>query len=159
MTEQQGVDALRTYLLSAVNTLDDERIRMHAFTSGKIYEDENITVTAIPTDHMNGEHPSYAFMIEGDGKRIFFTGDMHCGSPDDFPMLAKELPSELIVSEFVHFCKDTLLPHLQACKTKRVLFNHYNENWTPPVVEWMKTKEAGLPFPISLVCDGDTVEL
>lgn len=155
MTEQQGIDALRTYLLSSLEQLTDN-VRFHVFSAGKVYADENITVTAIATNHMNGVHPSYAFMIEGEGKRVFFTGDMHCGSPDDFPELAKELSSELIVSEFVHFREDTLLPHLRACKAKQVLFNHYHEAWTPPVVQRMNA-EALLPMPVRIVCDGETV--
>lgn len=159
MPEQQSVDALRTYLLSADETFADDRIRLQTFKEGEVYRDENVVVTAIATDHMNGVHPSYAFMIEGEEKRLFFTGDMHCGSPDDFPQLAKELPSELIVSEFVHFREDTLLPHLRECKTKQVLFNHYNENWTPPIVAAMNSGEDALRIPVRIVTDGETIEI
>ncbi len=158
MTEQQGADALCTYLLSAQEKLEDN-IHFHVFTAGKVYEDENITVTAISTDHMNGAHPSYAFMIEGEGKRVFFTGDMHCGDPHDFPALAKELPSDLIVSEFVHFRENALLPHLRECKAKQILFNHYNEIWTPPVVEAMNSGENALKIPARIVVDGETLEI
>lgn len=159
MTEQQGVDALRTYLLSLTDNGIGNNVRLHTFEAGKVFEDENIVVTAIATNHMNGSHPSYAFMIEGEGKRVFFTGDLHCGDAVDFPMLAKELPSDLLVCEFAHFHQQAIFKHLQQVKTKQIIFNHYNENFAPAMVEDMINGEKKLKFPACLAHDGDEITI
>lgn len=49
------------------------------YTDGIIFSNGDIKVTAVHTHHMpkkNGEHMSYAFRIECDGKMIVFSGDM-----------------------------------------------------------------------------------
>ncbi len=158
MTEQQGVDALRTYVSSSQDNGIGDNVRLCVLQEGKVFEDENITVTAIPTDHMNGKHPSYAFMIEGEGKRVFFTGDLHCGDASDFPQLAKDLPSEVVVCEFAHFRKPCIEQHLRDVKTKQVVFNHYNENWAPAMVAEL-ADDVAFTLPVSLAHDGEIMEI
>ncbi len=38
-------------------------VHYHAAKEGFVYQDENITVTAIPTRHMTGGEPSFPFPI------------------------------------------------------------------------------------------------
>lgn len=159
MTEQQGVDALRTYLLSTLENGIGDNVRLHTYGSGEVFADENVKVTAIPTNHLNGAYPSYAFMIEGEGKRVFFTGDLHGGDAADFPQLAKELPSDLIVCEFAHFRKAAIERHLRECDTKQVVFNHYNENWAPALIGELANGADALDVPVRMACDGDIVEI
>ncbi len=158
MPEEMGLKALRGYMLAADDTFDEERMQLCHYEAGVVYADENITVTAIPTNHLNGVHPTYAFMVEGQGKRVFFTGDLHRGKPDDFPALAKELLSDAVITEFAHFGDQPLLPHLRALKTKQILFHHYNEKFIP-LVENMQTGPNALDVPVRLLQDGDIIEL
>ncbi len=155
VTEQKTVDALGSIVLSRADTFDTARLRLHTYEAGEIYRDENITVTAIQTDHMAGQYPSYAFMVEGDGQRLFFTGDLHPGKPADFPVLAKELSSTAVVTEMAHFKWDALLPHIRETKTAQVLVNHYNDTWSLECIDALK---AAVDIPVQKVCDGDVFE-
>lgn len=155
MTEQRGVDAMLGLMHSYGDVFDTERLRLHVFSAGEVYRDENIAVTAIPTNHMNGQYPSFAFMVEGEGKRLFFTGDLHAGDASDFPQTAKELPSDAVICELAHFKESALLPHLQATKAKRVLINHYNDSWSLRCIEILK---KALATPLVKVRDGDVFE-
>jgi len=155
LTEQKTADALCDIVLSRSVTFDTARLRLHTFEAGEIYRDENITVTAIPTDHMNGVYPSYAFMVEGEGKRLFFTGDLHVVDPYDFPKPAMQLPSEAVVCELAHFKGDALLPYLQKAQTKTVMINHYNDTWSLDEID--RIREA-MDVPVIKACDNDTFE-
>ena len=153
VTEQKTVDALHAIVLSRADAFDTARLRLHTYVEGEIYRDENIAVTAIATNHMNGKYPSFAFMVEGDGQRVFFTGDMKVGNPIDFPFLAKKLPSTAVVAEMAHFKADALLPHIEACDTQMVLVNHYNDSWSLESIAKLQEKVS---VPVHKVCDGDT---
>lgn len=51
----------------------------NVFTTGKIYEDENIKVTAVPTTHIapvDGKPRSFGFIVEAEGKKLVFSGDL-----------------------------------------------------------------------------------
>ncbi len=55
-------------------------LQTHPIADGLLFEDENIRVTALHNRHMkedgsNGWH-SYSFLIEAEGKRIVFSGDV-----------------------------------------------------------------------------------
>ncbi len=155
LTEQKTIDALYGIVLARLDDFDTARLRLHTYTAGEIYRDENITVTAIATDHMEGKYPSFAFMVEGDGQRLFFTGDLHSNQPVDFPVLAKELPSTAIVTEMAHFRWTALLPHIEAVKAAQVLVNHYNDTWS---LESIDALAKAVDVPVQKVCDGDVFE-
>lgn len=166
MTEQSGVDAMRAMICSATDTMHEDRLRLHTFGPGLVYEDENITVTSVPTNHMNGKHPSYAFVIdaksgEDQGKRIVFTGDLHHGDAADFPAPAKTEPSDAIVSELVHFGIPAAIEQWKNCPTKRLFITHYSNRFPldPKAAAELEAALSGLPFPSGLVHDGDEYEI
>lgn len=153
--DRGSADGLRQFIISMNDSLDEERLRLHTYEAGVIYSDENITVTAIPTEHMEGKHPSYAFVIDGDGQRVIFTGDLHGGDPYDFPRIAMEAPSDAIICELAHFHVADVLPYIRKCNTRRFFFNHYNENWTDEIVQLQESGE--LPYPVAMLRDGDKI--
>lgn len=58
---------------------------------GLVYEDENISLSAVPTTHLpevDGKPQSYAFIIKAEGKTVVFSGDIN---KDDFDSV---LPGE-----------------------------------------------------------------
>ncbi len=68
--------------------LDRDRPRVSEFSSGVIYDDGTLRVTAIPTRHCEPK-PSYAFLLEGDGRRVLLTGDLSQWlAEEDFPEIA-----------------------------------------------------------------------
>ncbi|MBQ4043944.1 MAG: MBL fold metallo-hydrolase [Clostridia bacterium] len=163
LAEQMGIDAFRAAVFAADKVYDDERLRMHKTEVGVFYSDDNITVTALPTRHnKNGELPSFSLIVDNtrEGKRIVFTGDLHWGDAADFPIPAKEEPSDVIVCEMAHFHATTIFPILEKCPTKQIFINHmwfkYDECMAA-VREAERTLSLGIP--IHAVEDGEEYEL
>jgi len=154
LAEDRGIAALKELILSMDKVFHEDRIRLKKAKPGVIYTDENITVTAIPTDHCQ-PYPSYAYMIEGEGKRVFFSGDLHHGDAADFPLIAREEPSDLIVCEMTHIDHDVMLPLLGSCPTKKVLFNHVCWDYDEKCAA-IKAAQGTYPMPIIAVSDGET---
>ena len=122
---------------------------------GIIYEDEAIRVTAYPTRHVENSH---ALLIEAEGKRVLFTGDL--GGPSiDFPVAVLDEPLELAVCECAHFAGTSYVPVLEGKKNLRQLcFNHYTNAaiLMPPVGEIAK---ALGDIPVFCASDGTEIVL
>ena len=160
-TEEQTLKGFRTFVQTSLDEDEwhEDRIRLHTYEAGTFYDDGVLKVTAIPTKHLEARnHPSYAFCIEAERKRVVFTGDMHHGNPIDFPSVAEEKPCDAIFCELVHFHMDKLLPHMKNCDVKNFCFHHYNEDWSiKEINELIESKE--LPYPVTVIKDGDIIEL
>ena len=146
----------------ALHDLEEDRIRLHHMSAGVFYQDGNITVTAIPTRHIeNGKRPSYAYAIDtSDGKRVIFTGDLHQNDAADFPQIAKDEASDAIICEQALFSVDTIFAHLRQCPTKQVWMNHVAHRYEESIV-LLRQAEADhtLPMPMHAVDDGDEYEV
>ena len=121
--------------------------------AGKIYSDENITVSAIPTDHIGGA-PTYAYVIEAEGKKLLFTGDLS-GDFHDYPTIVFEEDFDAVVSEFTHFRLDTCVPKMINSRTKQMIFTHvawYN-------IDEINTVTDQFPFPFYIAQDGNIYEI
>lgn len=145
-------------MLSMKDAINEAKLQMKLYEAGVIYQDENVTVTAIPTDHVIGGRPCYAMMIEGDGKRVVITGDLHREDPYDFPPIAQEEPTDAIICEFEHFHTDALLPYIKNCQTKQFIFHHYNAAWSLDELTALQ-KSNILPYPVILAKNGDWIEV
>lgn len=156
--EESTLAALRQFIECSDGPIDETRMRLHTYGPGVVYEDENIKVTAVSTDHMNGEHPSYAFVIEGDGKRLIIAGDLHHHEPVDFPAIAETEPSDAVICELAHFQMEALMPHLRRCQCKRFLFNHYKEPWGIEQIQNL-IADNPLDYPVYMLRDGDRIIL
>lgn len=156
LPEQGGVEAFRTLLLAGDKMLDDTRIRLKTTAPGLLYDDGCLAVTAIPTGHMGKEYLSYAYLMEGEGKRVVFTGDLRA-DVTDFPMVVETVPTEAVVCEMAHFGPEQIQPHLERCLTKQFFFHHIYgmEAALAAEVKWQET----LSFPVHFVEDGDVWEV
>lgn len=150
LPEECCMIGFRELMLSMKDSFNADNLQLSLYQAGVIYQDENITVTAIPTDHINGVHPAYALMVEGEGRRVIFTGDLHRDDPYDFPKIAEEEPSDAIICEFEHFHVDAILPHMEKCQTKQFFFHHYNAPWSLSELTQLQSNNC-LPYPIYLV--------
>lgn len=162
LARQEGIDAFKQVLLAAGKGLDEKRIRLKLTQPGTFFEDENLRVTAVPTRHMNnGEIPTYSLIIDTkEGKRIVFTGDLHPNDAADFPQIAKQEPSDVIVCEMAHFGYRTIFPIVAQCPTKRVLFNHVWYRYEENLKAIADAQASGsMPFDLFAVNDGDEFEL
>ena len=125
MTEKGVSEALKSLISLTAKPLDESRLHFKVASEGCVFEDENIRVTYIPTRHMAVQsRPSYAILVEGDGKRVLFSGDMsqHLAE-NDFPKEAYQF-LDLFVCELAHFSVEELVPYLDNVGAKRVAFTH-----------------------------------
>ena len=158
LTEEGLSDALRGLILAADKSFAEDRIRLRLTEAGSFYADENLTVTAIPTRHMEAAGcPSYAYLIQGEGRRLLFTGDLRYPDAADFPAEASE-PTDLIVCEMAHFGPEEIFPRLADCPTKQVLFHHVYHSYEASMAA-IREVDGRYPFPVRAVEDGEVVEL
>ncbi len=83
----ETVDGFMTVLKNTEGDFETEYTHTaHKISEGVIYDNGDIRVTAIHTDHMpmkNGEYQSFAFKVENEGKTLVFSGDMRLENLDD----------------------------------------------------------------------------
>ena len=157
LAEERGIAALKEVIFSMDNIFCDDRIRLKKAEPGVIYADGNITVTAIPTMHCL-PRPSSAYMVEGEGKRIFFSGDLHRPDASDFPEQFRLLESDLIVCEMAHVKENIMLPLLGGCPTKKVVFNHVSYDFETKMAA-IAEANGKYPMPILAARDGDVIDV
>ena len=129
-----------------------EDLRIAGFREGTVYEDENLKLTAIGTQHCEC---SYAFFIEAGGKKLLFTGDL-CRPAVDFPQIAFETDLDLLVCETAHFSPDECIPVFDKTRAKRILHTHINDSrWIPALYAQMQTPH---PYEYGAAFDGLEIE-
>ena len=154
LTEQRGIDALA----DPFGELEPERVRFHLMNTEIGYADGNIRFIPVPTRHLEAAgRPAYGYVVEAEGRRMLFTGDMSGGlAKDDFPAVSAEMDFDLIVSELAHFGVSEVEPYVRKCHTKQFAFTHvfplskYND------IEALKKR---VDFPILCPADGDELVL
>ena len=117
-----------------------------------VFDDGNIRVTAIRTAHLEWyETPSYAFLIEGDGKKLLYTSDL---APDfhDYPEVAFTEDLDAVLCELVHFDLGDNVEKIRATRAKRFIFTHYRHNK-------LDGADYEFPFPVDVATDGDAFEI
>ena len=122
----------------------------HQVQEGALYDDGVLKVTAYRTLHTA---ESYCYLIEAEGKRVFFSGDMcHRGPQNDFPTCIFEKPLDLAICEAAHFCATEYLPLFKGQHhLKKLCFNHYSDRFLSSVLEM---KELLPEFPVLRAFDG-----
>lgn len=134
-----------------------DRLRMKVFEAGVVYDDGALKVTAIPTRHCE-PRPSYGFLLEADGKRVLLSGDLsQFLQKGDFPTAVADGDLDLFVCEMAHFGEEHVLPYLETCTAKRVIFNHYQKRKEADI-ERLSAPDR-FPFPVSAATDGEVVEV
>ncbi len=96
-------------------------------SEGTIYDDGVLKVTAYMTKHCE---ESYALLLEAEGKRVLYTGDLSSkqGPEYDFPTSALESTIDLLICEGAHFPATKYLPIYEGCKTiNRIWVTHFKE--------------------------------
>ena len=90
--------------------------------SAVIFDDGNLKVTAIPVDHYKNAH---AFLLEAEGRRIVFTGDLVEGMPD-YPAIISEVEMDVVVTEGAHtkLNQPETMELLKQSRTKTLVITH-----------------------------------
>ncbi len=137
-----------------------ERVRLLVAQEGLVYRDENISVRYFATKHGVSKEksiPSYGILIEAEGKKILFSGDLsnHL-SGNDFPQTALEEPLDAMILEFAHFTYEDVKPYLERCRAKQLWFNHL---FPLSKIDIINAVRPEYPYPIYVAEDGDVMEL
>ena len=89
-----------------------------------IFDDGNLKVTAIPVDHYQNAH---AFLLEAEGKRVVFTGDLMADMPD-YPKVitGSDVDLDVVVTEGAHtrLNKPEVMALLKSSRTKQLVITH-----------------------------------
>ncbi len=128
-------------------------LRLRSYAAGVVYEDENVRVTAIPTKHCEDSH---ALLLEAEGKKVLFTGDL-CRPSVDFPEVAFREELDLIVCELAHFSPDECVEVFDKTKAKRIIHTHiYEKRWGEALARQLA---APHPYRYGAAKDGDELNV
>lgn len=117
-------EAVKTFALFLVEQIAERpssgKLSFEIYKEGVIYSDENLRVTAIPTQH---KPYSYAFMVEAEGKKLLFTGDLH-GYYIDMPKVAFDGSLDFILCECAHQPMEIVEEVFPKIKSKKFVLTH-----------------------------------
>ena len=143
LPEQMAVEVLKAWLMVNHNHLRED-IEFQVTQEGMIYNDGVLKVTAFKTKHID---PSYAYLVEAEGKRVLFTGDLK-GPQIDFPLAALKDPVDLVIAEAAHFSPVEYLPIMKEQEIGRWIINHYQPRKVPEV--WTLKQQAQIPVDMAM---------
>ncbi len=149
----QGMEDLIYYMHAEWAHHRFGKCAIKCIADGTFYRDENIAVTSIPTKHL-ARGKSFGFMIEAEGKRLLFTGDLN-DSFEDYPTVTQEYDFDAVICELTHFTVETAIPKFNLTRTKQIIFNHIRDD----KVALLKENEDKLKIPYYLTNDGDVIEI
>ena len=172
--DQDAIPALRAWnaaMLSGkcdANNLYDLRV----YGPEAPFDDGTLAVTPVPKGHLEGmlAEPeiylpkqkftvpprSFCLVIRGEGKKIFFSGDLSPVKPalHDFPLEAAQ-DTDAVFIELVHYNFDVALPYFRQLRTKHLFFVHRGNRWQTPEGEQEALRAcADLPYPVTMAHDG-----
>ena len=124
------------------------------YSEGVIYQDELIKITAFRTKHTQA---SFGFLIEAEGKRVVFSGDL-AGDLSDYPAVLTETDNDVAIVEAAHprLNKPENIAIIEKTRTRHYLINHYSSARNPQSYIDEFIAAIGDKFDITLLEDGDT---
>jgi ribonuclease BN (tRNA processing enzyme) len=135
------------------NEMVDHRLMYRAYQPGVIFDDGVVRITAIPTQHTAC---SRAFLVEAEGKKVLFTGDLKHDIPD-YPAVATEQELDLIIMEGAHtrLNKPEVMETLKNSRAKAMIVQHrYDKYNTDEMVEELRRFVAD-KFTVTCARDND----
>lgn len=127
-------------------------VDLKVYTEGLVFKDENVTVTAFKTKHNAASH---GFLLEAEGKRVYFTGDM-VKDISDCPEFVYNENTDLIICESAHNRLPDISEKLNSMKTKKIIINHIAPRHS--ISEFDECKPL-MNKPFELAFDGMTVNI
>ncbi len=125
----------------------ERTFRWRGVEEGLILDDGALRVTAFQNRHTER---SFSFLLEAEGKRVLFTGDLK--NPEkDFPALENGTVLDLMVGEAAHFPPADYIGVCRQYAVKQLCLNHCSPKKLPELAD---LKEALTPMPVTAVFDG-----
>ena len=156
LTEQSLIDNVTQYVsIVEGRRFCGDRLRMHLADGGTVFDDGAVRISYYPTSHFP-PRPSYALIVEAEGRRLLFTGDLSAGlERHDFPAIAAEKPFDFVACEMAHIGPRDILPLMASCRTKSFWFVHV---YPFDKFDAIRAMDGQFPYPVLIAHDGDTVE-
>lgn len=149
LPEKEAIEPYKAWIQSLHMKLPEDRLMLRVIQPGVIFEKYGMRVTAVLTEHISKEVPTYAFIFEADGKKVLFTGDL-AYDYHDYPAIVKNEEFDLVVSELVHLSIEKSRYILEGTKTKQMIFSHVG----PGNVERLEKMGITFDFPYLIATDG-----
>lgn len=160
--EEAAIEPFKGWLRAMHINPKDELFTFTVTKPGEVYSDENITVSAYPTDHIPNapvKPVTFAYIIKNGGKRLLHTGDLWVDF-HDYPQILLEEHFDLLVCEATHYKPEKALPIFAASKIDRLIFIHIANAWHGDAGEAdLLSRYQTLTIPVSVAHDGDEFEL
>lgn len=96
---------------------------------GVIYFDDKIKITAQQTQHCSR---SFSYLVECNGKKVLFSGDLRNPS-HDFPHKLCEDKVDLAILEVAHFPATEYSQIIEKYNFEHIIFNHYAPRNIPSI--------------------------
>lgn len=155
MTEKSGIDAFEMLLdaYGGSRKAAEDRIRFKPVDKNTVYDDGCVRVTTHPTDHMAlAGRPSFGYLIEAEGKKVYISGDMS-EALEDYPSFVNDGEIDVFIVESAHFMPDKLVEKLKDCKAKQVMIIH---GYRPEIADEIDSFAHISSF--ELICPSDNDE-
>lgn len=124
LTTEAAIKDIQQLITDACVKLDSERVRMKLVTPDFLYDDGTIKVTVVPTRHLFKQNsPTFAYVVEAEGKKIMFSGDL-TGTLEDFPKVLYKEHFDYLVTECAHFPAESLEAALKDVNCDTVAVAH-----------------------------------
>lgn len=157
LPEQCGIDTLLEWFGAMHIEHDGKRFEFSEVKSGEIYNDENITVSALPTEHiLNGKYPSFAYdiTVKSENKRLLYTGDLAYDF-HDYPDVVFKEHFNAVISEGTHFDLKKNSNIIAKTDTDKLIFTHIY----PTAAKYISDNLNVFPFETVVAEDNDCFEV
>lgn len=164
LPEESAIAALTGWFAALHEPYDSPLLQYRAVEDGCFYEDENLRVTAVRTQHLRtrgrteGDPCSFAYILDfkKEGRTVLHTGDLR-GDFTDFPAKqAQERRYDVCLCEATHYPPEAALPYLAQARFAQLVFIHIGDRWHEPGGEEALTAYfAALDYPVCVAHDGD----
>jgi len=149
LPEKEALEPYYTWMQCIHIKMPPEALQVKVTEPGVVFDQYGMKVTAVLTDHLKGDAPSYAYIFEADGKRVLFSGDLG-HEFHDYPSVLKEEDFDLVVMELAHIPMDKAQEIFKGTRTKQMIFYHLGLHHVKKLAETGMTFE----FPYLIASDG-----
>lgn len=154
MPMEPVIQALDAWRICNGHIKEARPIKFRQVQEGLIFDDGVLKVTAYPTKHSEITH-TFSYLLEAEGKRIFFSGDFNRQPDEEFHYEILEEPLDLAVCELGHFKAEKYGIIFAKNPPKKLIINHISKKNMASAYDFRLTSE----FPTDLAHDGMVIDL
>lgn len=162
LPENEAVEPLLGWVRANCGRTKFEDLTVECYRDHGGYDDGFLRMTPFPTRHVppraDGSPRSHSLLVEAEGKRVLFTGDLSSDF-SDFPVSAAD-GCDAVFAELTHYPLEKAVPVLQTVHPKRLVFYHvHNPYQTPEGEEKVRRLCSILSYPSEIAYDGFVLDL